>query len=117
MSMVDILLKDIKEYLHAVYVLTLDASKRTDASAESSRTCSRHVGWKKIPSVRGEVLNNICHSLQMNQKLKKRLMLGLFVTNKRYCTNVDLYIKSVFISSWWFHYEVIEKFSQFVYLV
>ena len=77
-SMVEILLKDKQKYLHAVYVLTPDASLQMHGCNYREFESVLEACWmNKIPSVRRDVLSNICHSL-----------LGLRVTNKRCCTNV-----------------------------
>ena len=69
MSMVDILLKDKQQYLHAVYVLTLDALLQTHGcSYREFENMLEACLMDKIPSVGREVKNIICHSLQLNQK-------------------------------------------------
>ena len=69
--MVDLLLKDIKKYLHAVYVLTMDALLQTHGcNYREFENMLEACLMDKIPSVGGEVMNIICHSLQLNQKSK-----------------------------------------------
>ena len=85
--MVEILLKDKQKYLHAVYMLTLDALLQTHGWNYREFENVLEACWMdKIPSVRGKfwTLFVIRYSWTKNQK---RLELGLCVTDKRCCTN------------------------------